>query len=395
MSPQVFSLGVVLHLTGDLAMQSAAFREGVELAADQVNQLDEKFRIKIIVEDGNNNPRSSNTAVEKLINHDKVDAVILSSYLDVMASGAILEKRHIPTLVIWDSSPEIENLGEYIFAIGPWTPSSGEEAAGFAAKRLGAKTAAVITSSESWSESVGRFFKDEFIKFGGTVIEEANIPASESDFRAILTRIRAKHPDVVYSPLVFNFIPFFSQIKQYQLSSAIIISSVITDEHISQAPGVLEGIYQTQLLNLQSAANELLAKSYKAKFNRNITMPWYVAVGHDAVKIMHEAVKRGGSNSEGIKRALYSIKDYPGASSSISINERGSSPQFERMHRIRDGKIVLEQDSDPPEALETCINSRIRDESWRQGASGSFRYMKDGSTDRPMVFKTITERGFR
>jgi ABC-type branched-subunit amino acid transport system substrate-binding protein len=44
--------------------------------------------------------------------------------------------------------------------------------------------------------------------------------------------------------------------------------------------------------------------------------------------------------------------------------------------------------------LDTCLQQRMRNEAWRTGASGTFRYMKDGSTERPMIFKTITEAGF-
>lgn len=44
--------------------------------------------------------------------------------------------------------------------------------------------------------------------------------------------------------------------------------------------------------------------------------------------------------------------------------------------------------------LDTCLQKRMRNEEWRTGASGSFRYMKDGSTERPMAFKIITEAGF-
>lgn len=44
--------------------------------------------------------------------------------------------------------------------------------------------------------------------------------------------------------------------------------------------------------------------------------------------------------------------------------------------------------------LGDCLTNRLRDETWREGASGRFRFMRDGSTERPMIFKTITEEGF-
>jgi ABC-type branched-subunit amino acid transport system substrate-binding protein len=46
-------------------------------------------------------------------------------------------------------------------------------------------------------------------------------------------------------------------------------------------------------------------------------------------------------------------------------------------------------------SFEACLTNRLRNETWREGASGQFRFMRDGSTERPMVFKTITEGGFK
>ncbi|MBN8499439.1 hypothetical protein [Accumulibacter sp.] len=45
-------------------------------------------------------------------------------------------------------------------------------------------------------------------------------------------------------------------------------------------------------------------------------------------------------------------------------------------------------------SLDDCLSGRMRNETWREGASGRFRFMKDGATERPMVFRTITEPGF-
>jgi branched-chain amino acid transport system substrate-binding protein len=45
-------------------------------------------------------------------------------------------------------------------------------------------------------------------------------------------------------------------------------------------------------------------------------------------------------------------------------------------------------------SLEDCMSQRLRNEVWRTGASGAFRFMRDGSTERPMVFKSITDDGF-
>lgn len=52
-------------------------------------------------------------------------------------------------------------------------------------------------------------------------------------------------------------------------------------------------------------------------------------------------MRKNGVGREKTKEALYTIKDYQGASGNISFNSKGSSPTFENMFQIRDGKFVF------------------------------------------------------
>ena len=67
-----------------------------------------------------------------------------------------------------------------------------------------------------------------------------------------------------------------------------------------------------------------------------------MAVGYDAVGLIRQACATANiAKGEDLKRALYTIKNYKGASSDISINEKGSSPQYEHMYQLRNGKFIL------------------------------------------------------
>jgi hypothetical protein len=52
------------------------------------------------------------------------------------------------------------------------------------------------------------------------------------------------------------------------------------------------------------------------------------------------------------------------------------------------------QNKEKTSEMEKCLTSSLRNQEWHAGASGRFRFMPDGSTERPMVFKTITPEGF-
>lgn len=331
------NIGAVLHLTGDLAPQSVAFREGIEIALEN---YPERKNIKLIIEDGRNEAKTSHTAVTKLVSVDKVSAVILSSYLDAMPNGAELERRKIPSIVLWDSNPEIESLGEYMFAIGPWTASSGEVAAEFAVKTLKAKRAAVFTNQDSWSEGVSEYFKKKFKELGGEVDDQFIINASEVDFKTLLAKAKAMPIDIIYTPLVNNIPAFYKQAKQIGFGKTIVSSDIIAEEHTRQAPETFEGVYQTNIRNPNSDEYKHLEDLYRKKFGKDINLPWFVAVGFDGMNLLLKANEEVGSDGTKIKDYLYSLKNYRGASSQLSFNSKGSAPQFEAMYQFRNGKFV-------------------------------------------------------
>jgi len=333
---QDIRIGAVLHLTGELSMQSNAFREGIELGmADAVAA---GVPLKLILEDGQNNPKASHSAGVKLL-QDKISVAILSSYIDVMSSGKYLEQRGIPSVCLWDSSPEIDAAGKMIFAIGPWTPSGGEAPAKFAAGKLKAKSAVILRNSDAWSQAVADAFRKQFELDGGKIFDDATIGPEEADFRAVISKFRGLGPDIIYSPLVFNIVPFYSQLRQLGFSGKIVTSDIIAEEHISKAPQVFEGIYQSGLPDPDSAKYRELAAKYRLRFGRNPSLPWFVAVGYDGVMLIAKAVKTKGSSSQAIAEGLYGIKNYAGASALLSINPEGSSPQTEVMYQIRQGRL--------------------------------------------------------
>ncbi len=59
----------------------------------------------------------------------------------------------------------------------------------------GAKNAAIITQlGDDYSSGLGSFFKDAFVKLGGTIVNEEQFQTNQTDFKAILTNIIGYQP---------------------------------------------------------------------------------------------------------------------------------------------------------------------------------------------------------
>jgi branched-chain amino acid transport system substrate-binding protein len=336
---QLIKIGAILNLTGDLAMQEAAFQEGLELGISELNNPTPRY--SLILEDAKNNARESYTKATELVTSYNVPVIILSSATDALTDGPMLERKKVPSLVLWDSNPDMDKIGEYLFGIGPWTPSAAEASAKFIRNNLKFKRVVLVYNREPWSEKIANYFKQFFPTIGGEVIAEFPLNPDETEFRSIATKIKSLNPDVIYTPVSYNIVPFYTQIRNLHLTQPIVSSDIIADEHIHQAPAAFDGIYQSNILDPSSEQFREMAKKYEAHFHKPVTLAWFVAVAYDAVKILDQVISKVGPDPVKIKEAMYGVKDYHGASTTISINPQGSSPQFEVMYQVQGGRFKL------------------------------------------------------
>jgi branched-chain amino acid transport system substrate-binding protein len=341
--PATLKIGVSAHLSGEWAREGGAMLEGALLAAEELNAKGGAGErpIKIIPEDNQSKPGPSVAAAKKLIQIDKVAAALISSMTETNFCGLEFERQRVPLVVLWDSSPEIENLGEYIFSIGPWAPDAGERLARFARKNLKAENAVVMHSNSRWSMSVARYFASNFSALGGTIQETFSIDPLEADYRSFLLKARALKPSVFYAPIEYNIAAFITQLAQLKLDTPVLMSDLITADVLAGVGGAAEGIYHSQPNELNAPLTAHLRELYQTKHGRQPELLQFNAWGYDGVRLIAEAARRSRPERESIKRTLYQIKNYPGASSTLTISAAGSSPTFEGIYQVRRGKFVL------------------------------------------------------
>ena len=338
-----YKIGALLHLTGEFPMQGKAFREGAELAVDEINNNYQVlgYKVNLILEDSQYKPITANLVAKKVLNIDNVDAGIIGTITEAMSVGAAFEAAKTPLMVLWDSAPELDDIGEYTFAIGPWAPSTGEVAAEFSAKKLRAKTAVIIGTSNPWPEAVSKVFTEEFTKAGGKVIGQFMAEPSEADFRTIITKAQQLSPDVFYCPVPNNIITFFKQLKQSNIKVPVITGDNLTDTIIKELGSAAEGIYQTQVSDPNSEQTKSFANAYQDKFHKKPEMILFSAWAYDSIKLLASALALAQGDRLVANKNLYKIQNYSGASGIISINKNGSSPTRVKMFQIKKQKLEL------------------------------------------------------
>lgn len=345
--PKEFKIGSLQQLSGEFAAYGQAILEGTKLAVDEANEVNkdeinakDNFKLKLITYDHQLNAQKAFMYAKKLVEIDKVDAILISDYHPAKGIGPYVERKKIPMIVLWDSNPELENMGYYTFGIGPWTPSSGELVAEVARNKFGAKRAALITYQDEWAISCGDYFKKRFLAEGGEILSDDVIQGDEPDFKTILARIKSKKPDMIYSLLTLNNLTFMRQFHELNLNIPHITSDILTPDILAAAKSEYEGVYQTQGADPDFPATRAMKEKFRKSFGKDPEMPSFTAWGYDGVGLIAEAIKKGAKSSEEIARGLYQIKDYDGAFGSTTINERGSAPKYAKLYQVRAGKLV-------------------------------------------------------
>jgi branched-chain amino acid transport system substrate-binding protein len=342
------TLGALLHLSGDYAMEGAAFREGIELGLEDANRelIQKNITLKVDFQDTRLIPVECATLAHRAAANRDIKGLIVSSITEIKPISPIMEKNKVPAIVLWDATPEIENYGDYVFGIGAWAPDTGEKSARFTVRGLQAKRAFIIYPHYEWSIFVKDSFIKQFNKSGGQ-LEQLEIDLNESDFKTHLLKIKKFKPDVVYAPIVHGVTTFMKQVKTYLPNTKIIMSDVITEHLIQEDPKAFEGIYHSAVADPDNVISAKLKEQYTNKYHKAPGLIMFNAWGYDSVLMYKEAIMKGARTREEIKGALYQIKDLQGTTGDITVNSKGSSPKYISMFQVKNSKLELIESPDP------------------------------------------------
>lgn len=329
-------VGGALPLTGAVASFGEEFRRGAEIAQDEINKA-KPDSVQVIIEDTALDPKKAVDAVTKLVDADNVKAVFVSAYSEAAATHQITDQKSIPELVLWDSNPQLEAMGDKVFALGPWTPSSGEVTAQFLYSK-GIRKAAIFGYVQEWSSAVSESFKNKFSSLGGTITNSEFSNPGATDYRTQLTKLIVANPEAIYMTTE-DFQKGVKQLRDLGYKGVIITSDLLDNSQVAADPSLFEGIYGSQVADPEVPETLHYANLYRNKFGENPKKVLYGTWGYDAVNILYKAYS--DSPDRNITKGLYNLSLYKGASGNIKFDSTGTSKTIPKMFIVKNGQIVL------------------------------------------------------
>ncbi|MEO0079562.1 MAG: ABC transporter substrate-binding protein [candidate division WOR-3 bacterium] len=332
----VIKIGLVAPLTGDVKTFGESTRNGAMLAIEEVNAAGgiNGKQIKVFISDDKNDPTEASNAGGKLIDMDGVVAIIGS--VSSKCSLPLADKcqvANIPMITPTSTNPKVTMTDDgkhksFIFRACFIDPFQGTVAAKFASESLRAKTAAVMFDvGNDYSKGLAEFFKAAFEKLGGTVVAFESYQKDDTDFSALLTKIKHAAPDVLFIPDYYNKVGLIArQADQLELKAKLLGGDGWdSPEMLAIAGRTIYGGYFTNHYSPDDPRPEVQnwVRKYQAKFG---SKPDALAtLGYDAALLLIEALRHApNARPDEIRQALSQIKDFPCVSGRITFDEFGN-----------------------------------------------------------------------
>ncbi len=346
MAADTVRIGVFLPLTGQNAFGGQLELEGVQLAQKKAPEVLGK-KVELFVVDNKSDKVESANAVRRLIDKEKVQAIIgtYGSSL-AMAGGEVSEKAGIPQVGTSCTNPLVTQGKKYIFRVCFIDPFQGAGAATYAYKTLGLKKAAMLVDvANDYSVGLSNFFKKSFTKQGGEIVATLNYQSGDQDFTAQLTDIISKKPDVLFIPSYFaEGAIIMKQAKELGATFKIMGGDAMDNPEITKIGGsAVEGFvhttfpYDPSMKEMSPAAKTFTAEWTKAFPGKEPNVN--AALGYDAYMIILDAIKRAGkADPAAITKALAATKGFDGVTGATTINETHDAEKPVGIVMIKDGK---------------------------------------------------------
>ena len=325
------------------------------LAVDQINQTEgiNGRRIDVVIEDDQGSPELDATLVSKLIDQDRVVALIAGGASgNSLAAAPKAQSAEIPMIAPSSTNPAVIQVGNYIFRACFSDAFQGEVMAKFAARRLQAKKAAIMLDFNSpYSRDLTEFFELSFAKLGGQVVSKQSYTQGDSDYKGQLSSIKSAEPDVIYLPGYYGEIAIMAkEARQMGMTQPLLGGDGWDAPELWSLGGdALNGSYISNHYSVEdpSPAIQKFVADYKLHYG-NLTPDAHAALAYDAMRFLADAIQRAGTtNGPKLRDAIAATKNFPGVTGIISFDSERNAIKPAAVLKLQDGKYIYQETIQP------------------------------------------------
>jgi branched-chain amino acid transport system substrate-binding protein len=322
-SKSAVRVGVLLPLTGNTAWAGKTNRIAATIAAEEVNAQDLAggYKVELVFGDSQCEPRAAHDQAQRLISQEKVQLLIgewCSSASIAVAQVANDEK--IPLLVNISTADQIAgDAGPYAFQSSMQNRYSQQREAVLLEKDFKFESVAIIVENNDFGLTFRKNMVALMQKAGKKVVLDITQDRNDTNWYSTITRIPNAKPDLVIVSI--SAVQAANFVKQY--AEAGITTPLFSDypppprifeRQVGMQAGKI-GLARAAFF-VKSETNTPAQKEFVAKLearaqkelNEAHDVTYWDVASYDAVRLVADAIKRGGPKAADYVKAMAATK---------------------------------------------------------------------------------------
>jgi branched-chain amino acid transport system substrate-binding protein len=310
-------VGGAISLTGRYAEPAGRQVNAIKMWVEETNARGGLLghKIQLLLLDDKSDTQTSIKLYEKLITEDKVDLVLGPYSSGITEAVANVTERYKKPFIAYGaaSSPIWEKGRRYIFNIVA-VAEDYQKGAVHLAKQIGVKKAAIIGEDSLFPRQAGKGARAWAKQLGIDIVLEENYPLKQTDFTALLQKIKAAGAEAVFSNSYFaDSAAQLRQMREQNLNFKLYCSTIGPalpnfPEQLGSTAEYVLGFSQWEPLPriLKHPGMEEFIAAYEKRYSEKPN--YHAGSTYGALQATAAAVKKAGSfDSEKLRDALATI----------------------------------------------------------------------------------------
>lgn len=325
------TIGGLLPMSGDLAVYGQNAQKGINLAVEHINQAGGPLgmKLKVVFRDTQTDPTALRDSAEKLVNVDKVPAIVGPMIRSDVATP-VAAPNHVVLISPSNTPTWVTTLNDddYTFRTTASDAIQGK-VLGQLAYEIGYKTASILYINDPYGGGLAESTREWFEKSGGKVLSTAAYDPGSVSYKMQLEELDRGNPDVlVLIGYPESGIVILRQAISEGLFDQFLFPDGMQSEQIIQEIGgdYLEGMYGTGpgAAETQSYKNYLIA--YEERYKEK-PQTAYTENSYDAVVVIALAMQAAGMAAlkadpgRAIRDNLRKVSNPPGEKITASVED--------------------------------------------------------------------------
>lgn len=336
---EVYKIGFVNHLTGDMALYGESKRNGIELGVKKINDAGgiNGTPVEVIYEDDRGQAAGAVTAARKLIEADNVPAIIGSgASSSTLAMLPLAKEANVLIVSPASTHPSLREYTETYFGMMPTDEVQGRYLANFAHEK-GLDNIALMVINNDYGLGNLETFSEHF---EGNIVGDEVFNGGRTDYRSELLKIRATEPEAI---ILIAYAKeggiILKQAREMGIEAPVYGDATLSTEAVIGTAG--EGARNFYALvpgDPESPQYKEFEDSFQDEYGTKPTI--WSDFAYDAFMLIAKGIEEEGYSANDIRNYLFSVEDYPGVSGEKTFDESGIVTAAYSFYAVEDGEFV-------------------------------------------------------